>query len=157
MGKILAAIGLLAVGLFVLGAAGFAYLAVRGGKLDREAAAYSTDAVRAITTHWDPAALASRATPQLVASIPPDKLAALFGWFATLGALQDDPDCRGRSSIFASPSGTTTTGKYACAARYQVGQATVTVALVKTGGAWRINGFHVTSPMLLPAKPAQRI
>ena len=152
MKRVLAGFGAFVLILVALGAAGFSYLVWRGASLDREAAAYSADATRAITTHWTATELTARATPQLAGSIGPDKLASLFAWLGALGPLQDQPRCRGSAAVLANlGSASATLGRYACTARYQAGEATVRLALVKANGAWRINGFNVTSPALPPA------
>ncbi len=156
MRRMLQAIGAIALVVLVLGAAGFGYLAYQGTKLDHEAEAFSTGAVAAITAHWQPAEMLSRASPALARSVSQDQLAGMFGWFAGLGPLQNQPVCQGTSSVFASPSGTRITGSYRCTARYLAGEGTVDVALVKSGGMWLINGFHVSSPVLAPPKPLQK-
>jgi hypothetical protein len=154
MRRILAGFGAFVLILIVLGAAGFGYLVWRGARLDREAASYSVDADRAITSHWNASELTARATPQLAGSVTADKLASLFAWLGTLGPLLDQPNCRGSSAVLANlGSASATLGRYACTARYRAGEATVRLALVKANGVWRINGFNVTSPALLPATP----
>jgi hypothetical protein len=158
MGRVFAAIGMIVVALIAIGIVGFGYLAHKGRALDEEAAAYSGDAVTAITAHWDAAALTARAAPHMAQAVTPGKLTALFAWFATLGPMQDTPTCRGTSSVYANVGGTSTiTANYTCDARYQAGEAAVSVGLVKLNGAWRISGFHVTSPALIPQKPGQPI
>jgi hypothetical protein len=156
MRRVLQAVGLIALLVLVLGAAGFGYLAYQGSKLDHEAEAYSTGAVAAITGHWQAAELQSRASPELARSVSQDQLARMFGWFAGLGPLQDQPVCQGTSSVFASPSGTRISGSYRCTAHYQAGAGTVEFALVKSSGVWLINGFQVFSPALTPPKPLQK-
>ena len=154
MKRFLAGFGAFVLILIVLGAAGLGYLVWRGARLDREAASFSVDAARAITSHWVAAELTARATPQLVGSMGADKLAGLFGWLGTLGPLVAQPICRGSTAVLANlGSASATLGRYACTARYQAGEATVRLALVKANGVWRINGFNVTSPVLLPAPP----
>jgi hypothetical protein len=157
MGRIFAAIGMIVVFLAAAAAIGFYYLAQKGRSLDREAAAYSAEAVTAITSHWDAAALASRSTPLLGQSISPDKLAGMFRWFGTLGSLQDQPECRGTSSYYANNGSSAVTAYYVCAAHYKAGPAEVSVSLIKQGQVWRISGFHVTSPVLVPQKDGQPI
>jgi hypothetical protein len=157
MRRVLQAIGVIVLVVLVLGAAGLGYLVHQGNRLDREAEAYSTGAVAAITARWQPAELQSRASPALAQSIGKDQLAELFGWFAGLGPLQDQPVCQGTSEVFVTGnSGPRITGRYRCTARYLAGDGTVDLTLVKSGGVWLINGFHVSSPVLAPPKPLQK-
>ena len=158
MSRVFAAVGVLFVLLAAAVVAGFVYLAQKGRKLDQEAAAYSVESVAAITAHWDAAALRARASPQLEQSVPPDRLGAMFAWFATLGPLQDQPACEGSSSYFGNSNGTSTViAKYTCDGHYKAGEAAVSLGLIKLNGLWRISGFHVTSSALVAQNPGQPI
>jgi hypothetical protein len=156
MRRVFQVIGMIALVVFVLSAAGIAYVVHEGNKLDNEAETYSTGAVAAITAHWQPAEMMSRASPAFARSISQDQLAGMFAWFSGLGPLQTQPVCQGTSEVLATPMGTRVTGRYRCTARYQAGEGAVDLSLVKSGGAWLINGFHVSSPALLPPKPLQK-
>jgi hypothetical protein len=151
-------LGIFAAVLAVLLAAGIAYVAVKGTRLDKEASAYSNDTVVAVATHWDKAALLTRASPNLIHAVSPDQLNALFDWFQTLGPLTSTPNCQGGALMTADAThGSAVTAKYVCPLQFAQGPATITLTLVKHDAAWALNGFNVSSPVLLAHKPAQRI
>lgn len=151
MKKFLMVVGAVALGAVILGGVGFAILAYRGNALDVEAAEYSTQAVTAITAHWDKTEMMARAAPSLAASVTPERLDDLFAFFRRLGPLQGAPSCHGQAVMNADlRHGSRILGRYACKAHYEAGDATISLALVKQAGAWKIQGFHVDSLALLP-------
>jgi hypothetical protein len=107
--RILAAIGMLAIGVVILGVAAIAFAFYEGDKLDREATAYSMDAVVAITGRWDIEALRTRAAPPLASAMAKEQGARVFAWLATLGPLQDRPECQGSATVYAG-TGRASTG-----------------------------------------------
>jgi len=177
---------MLAVGVVILGVAAIAFAFYEGDKLDREATAYSMDAVVAITGRWDIEALRTRAAPPLASAMAKEQGARVFAWLATLGPLQDRPECQGNATVYAGTGrastgnggtgtpgagnagtgtpgtgnrgagGSRTTADMTCTAHYRAGPATILLALIRKGGVWFIAGFHVTSPELLPQSPTQK-
>jgi hypothetical protein len=151
-------LGIVAACAVVLLAGVFAFVAVKGSGLDKEAGAYSNATVAAVATHWDKAALLGRASPELARAATPEQVSALFAWFQSLGPLASTPDCQGEAILAADVThGSLVTAKYVCPLQFAAGPATITISLVKRGGAWAVTGFNVTSPVLLAHKPAQRI
>jgi hypothetical protein len=149
--------GALSAAAIVLVIAAIAYMAHIGAGLDRQSKDYATASVVAVTTHWSADALMQIATPALRNSTSSERMAALFGWFATLGPLAGDPACTGSSLVSAViGQGTKTTANYVCRATYQHGEATIDIFLIKSNNAWRVNGFHVNSPVLVPRSAAQK-
>ena len=136
---------------------GVGYLAVQGSRLDTQARLYADGALRPVVSPWNVQALTDRAAPELLASTKPEQLAALFQWFKTLGALKDAEPCGGQTRLDVNTStGRTLTGQYTCRARFQGGDATIQMLLVKRSNAWRIAGFHVSSPALLPSAQTEK-
>jgi len=146
--------GIFAGSVIIAAVIGFGYLAYRGSSLDKESRSYANDAVLAITSHWDVHALTSRASPNLTRSVNAEQLSSLFEWFAVLGPLIEGHDCIGGSSIAAfAGKPTSITARYVCHEKYQQGAATINLALVKIDNVWMVNGFNVSSPVLLAHKP----
>jgi hypothetical protein len=149
--------GILAGSVTVAVVIGFGYLAYKGSALDKESKSYANAAVLAITSHWDAHALTNRASPSLTRSINAEQLSSMFDWFGVLGPLMANQDCVGGSSIAAfAGKPTSITARYTCNEKYQQGAATITVALVKIDNEWMVNGFNVSSPVLLAHKPPQK-
>ena len=149
--------GIFAGSVVIAAVVGFGYLAYKGSSLDKESKSYANGAVLAITSHWDAHALTSRASPNLTRSINADQLSSMFDWFNVLGPLIESQDCTGGSSIAAfAGKPTSITARYTCNEKYQQGAATINVALVKIDNVWTVNGFHVSSPVLLAHKPPQK-
>jgi hypothetical protein len=136
---------------------GVSYMAVQGTRLDNEARLYADGAVRPVVSPWNLQALTDRAAPELLANTKPAQLAALFVWFKTLGALQDLEPCGGGTRLDVNiGSGRTLTGRYTCRAHFQAGEAQIQLVLIKRGNAWRIAGFRVSSPALVPAAQTEK-
>ncbi len=142
--------GALAACVIVVGVAGFFYLARIGSALDKESRAYATATVAAVTSHWSAQELLQRASPALVRA-GTAQMAAAFAWFGSLGNLVGQPDCKG-SSLMSAFAGQALhmSARYVCTATYEHGDATIELGLVKLGQGWRVNGFRVDSPALLP-------
>jgi hypothetical protein len=158
MRKLLTWIGAATLVLLVVGGAGFAYMVTRGLHMDEEARLYADKAVRPIIEHWNPDALKAQASPSLLANIKPDQLASLFVWFQTLGELKTINPCTGQARLDVNTTtGRTLTGQYTCQAQFQAGPATIQLSLIKTQNQWRIFGFHVNSPALLPRPQSSKI
>jgi hypothetical protein len=157
MRKVLTWIGGATLLILVIGVGGFIALAVQGSRLDTEARLYADGAVRPVVSPWNVQALTERAAPELLANTKPQQLTALFQWLKTLGALKDVEPCGGQTRLDVNTSrGRTLTGQYTCRAQFQGGQATIEMLLVKRSNAWRIAGFHVTSPALLPSAQTEK-
>jgi hypothetical protein len=151
MRKVLSWIGVAALAILVVVGGLIAYAAIQGNRLDNEARLYADKAVRPIIDHWNADALKQAASPRLLAAIKPEQLASMFQWFQTLGPLKMAQPCNGQVRIDVnSTTGRTLTGQYSCAAQFQNGAATIQLVLVKSEGEWRISGFHVSSPALIP-------
>lgn len=136
---------------------GIGYLAYVGSGADKESKLYADSAIVAITTHWNPAELQSRETPELMASVDTDQLKLIFGQFRRLGNLVKYGGSKGSATILASvDAGSKVTANYVGSATYENGAASIELLLQKIGGAWMINGFHVNSPVLFQ-KPVQQL
>ena len=156
MRKFLVWFGGFSVLVVVLVIGSVAYLVYLGSGLDKQSKEYADTAIVAITSHWDPAELSSRAAPQLLRTVSQGQLLSMFTWFGHIGKLVKYIGSKGSSTVFASIGGNdSTTATYVCAGKYENGDASVNLSLTKVNGDWRISGFQVNSPVLLP-KPDQK-
>jgi hypothetical protein len=136
-----------AITLAVLALAALAGLAWTDARLDSESAAVARSALKAIATDWDPKALAARSTPDLVAAAP-DRIAAQFDRLSRFGDARIGV-CRGGSRLeFQGRAAPRAAALYDCDLDFQAGPAEADIALRYAGGAWRISGFRVNSPLL---------
>lgn len=151
MRKFFMIFGIGAALLVVVGAAGIAFMAVRGSELDRESRAAATASLYSITARWNPDELSRRGTPQLKSTLKPFEVANLFNAFATgLGALVEIEAPQGTSTISVNAGeGTVTSAQYAYRARFEKGDAIIRIFLLKIDGEWLVHGFNVDSPALL--------
>ncbi len=143
-------VGCLSMTLLIILAAIFITQAV---SLKPGATAYIDRAVPAIAAHWDVQQLLDRATPKLqqYALHHHGKLERLFKMFRALGKLK----YLGSPTYYKIFSGTNRTiGTFAVPAKFAKGAAQIDIQLLKTGKAWKINSFYITSSVFLPlAKP----
>ncbi len=151
MKKVLIVLGSIFLVIVVLAVIGIAFVAVRGGALDKESKAYADSAILAIVTTWSERALLDRASPEFKQAVTIDQLDRLFRWVSSLGRLQKCEPAEGHSLM----SATTQTGKmisaqYTAKASFEKGEATITLGLIKHGDQWQILRFDVHSPQLVP-------
>ena len=151
MKKFFIVLGSIFLAIIVLAAIGIAFVAIRGGALDKESKSYADSAIPAIVSAWSEKELLDRASPEFKKAVTIDQLDRLFRWVSGLGALQKCDPAEGHSMM----SATTQTGKvisaqYAAKAMFQKGEATVKLGLIKHGDQWQILNFHVDSPALVP-------
>jgi hypothetical protein len=155
--KLLTLLGAAVLLLIVIGVGGLAYLWVQGTGQDTEARLYANNALPPVISSWSLQALRDRASPELLANTKPEQLTALFQWFKTLGTLKTLEPCLGQTQLNVNTfSGRTLTGQYSCHAQFQAGEATIQMSLIKRDNAWRITGFHVSSPALVPAAQTEK-
>ncbi len=137
--------------MLVAAVVGFFFLIRNGSALDAEGKAYVDDSVIAISSHWSKDELLKRGSPQLLANAAPKDLDTLFE--ATTAGLGPLVEYRGATrqswTSMAATSGTRVVAIYVAQARYQKGDATIRLSLIKTEGKWSIQGFHVDSTAMM--------
>ena len=144
MRKFLYIFGTAALAVVVVFVAGIGILIWKGNGLDAESKAYVDAAVPAITAHWDKKALLDRAGPELRAATTPDQIANLFDNFSRLGPLIQYEGASGQANMaYFTGKGGQVTAMYEAKAKYEYGEATLQLRLIKHDGAWAIVGFHV--------------
>ncbi|HZZ26531.1 MAG TPA: hypothetical protein VFE46_00885 [Pirellulales bacterium] len=135
----------------------FAVFLPRAFKLSGEATAYLETEVPKIVEHWNSQELIDAATPELIsAAKSSDGIERLFTMFRQLGALKHLDKPHGEIIVNTSTNhGSETTGNYTIPADFEKGSATIHVQLLRNGGGWKINGFHIDSEAFLPPKNEQ--
>jgi hypothetical protein len=144
MRKFLYIVGATTLSLLAIAVVGIGVLVWKAKGLDAESKAYVDTVVPAITAHWDKAALLDRATPELRASASADQIATLFDQFARLGPLVAYEGATGDANLsYFTGTGSQISAVYQAKARYQNGEATLRLILLKRDGEWRIQTFRV--------------
>jgi hypothetical protein len=144
MRRFLCVIGATALGVVGLVVIGVGVLIWNGRGLDVESKAYVDAAVPAITSHWSKEALLDRATPELRAAATPDQIAAVFNNFSRLGPLVQYEGAAGQANMmYLLGKGEQVSASYEAKAKYENGEATLRLVLLKRDGKWQIQNFHV--------------
>lgn len=148
MRKLLYIIGAVSVAIFVVVAVGVGILVHKGNALDSESKAFVDRAIPAIVSAWKPDQLLDRASDALRRNAPPDRVADMFGSLSRLGPLVRYEGSKGEATMsYFSGSGASVTALYVAIARFQNGRAIFRLFLVKQGGHWLIQNFHVDPAM----------
>jgi hypothetical protein len=143
--------GALSLILLVIGGIGFAVVAYRGIRLDKESSAYADAALKAIATDWSQKALLERASPEFKQAVSIDQLDVYFQGCSKLGHLQQVEPMKGQSGISYYPNiGKRVHGLYTTKAQFENGEATITLGLIKHGDQWQIARFEVQTPVYHP-------
>lgn len=151
MKKFFAVLGIIFLIIIVLGAIGIGFIAVRGNALDKESRAYADAVVPAIITNWNEKELLDRASPEFKKAVKQQQLDQLFRWFTSLGRFQSSEPAQGQAGITVTPqTGKVISGQYTAKARFEKGDATIKLGLIKHGDQWQVASFSVDSPVLVP-------
>ena len=151
MKKFFAILGIIFLVIIVIGAVGISFIAVRGNALDKESRAYADAAIPAVASGWSQRELLARASPELKQVVMQQKIDQMFAWFTSLGRLQKCEPAQGQAGITVTPqTGKVISGQYTAKAKFEKGDATITLGLIKHGDQWQILSFYVDSPALVP-------
>jgi len=151
MKKFFTILGIIFLVIIVLGAVGIGFIAVRGNALDKESKAYANRAIPAVVSGWSEQELLARASPEFKQAVAPEKLDQMFHWFTSLGPLQKCEPARGQAGITVTPkTGKVISGQYTAKAKFEKGDATIKLVLIKHNDHWQIASFYVDSPALMP-------
>jgi hypothetical protein len=151
MKKFFAILGAIFLIVIVLGAVGIGFIAVRGNALDKESRAYADAAIPAIVADWNEKQLLDRASPEFTKAVPQEKLDQMFHWFTSLGRLQKCEPAQGQAGITVTPqTGKVISGEYAAKAKFDKGDATIKLGLIKHENRWQVLSLYVDSPALMP-------
>jgi hypothetical protein len=135
--------GIAAAVVLIVLVAGGVVLFRKGANLDAESKAYVETAVRAISSKWDQQELLDRASPDLLAMLKPDAVTQIFDKFSQYGPLVEYEGATGQANMSYVNGISKITAEYKGKAKFENGEATFGVALVKLSGKWLIYGFHI--------------
>ena len=151
MKKLFAVLGIVFLIIIMLAAVGIGFIAVRGNALDKECRTYANAAVPAIITNWSEKELLDRARPEFKKAVTQEQLDQMFRWFTSLGRFQSSEPAQGQAGITVTPqTGKVISGQYTAKAKFEKGDATIKLVLIKQGDQWQIASFYVDSPALVP-------
>ena len=151
MKKFFAVLGIVFLIIIVLGAVGIGFIAVRGNALDKESRTYADAAIPAIVGGWSEKELVDRASPEFKKAVTQQQLDQMFHWFTSLARLQKCEPAQGQAGINVTPqTGKVISGQYAAKAKFEKGDATIKLALIKHENQWQVLSFYVDSPALVP-------
>jgi hypothetical protein len=132
--------------------------AYTGPSFDKESKAYADAAVVAIASDWNEKNLTDRASPQLMTPAKTLVLDRALGSGRMLGALKKYDGSKGEAHVvFLWPGGKTVTADYLSRAEFERGAATIKISLIRSDGAWKIQGFKVVPDNLAGMKTAKAI
>lgn len=130
--------------IFVLEACGI--IGLWGKGLDKESQGYVDEALPAIVVDWNAQEIMNRASPKFMQVTPRSELERLFFTFKQLGKLVEYEGSKGEANVTVGTSqGTLVTAAYVAKAKFENGQATITVRLIKRDEKWKILAFLVNS------------
>ena len=119
--------------------------------MEASSKAYVEKNVPAIISTWSMDALLKRSSPDFLKSIGgnPDLLEQQFHKLSKLGAMQSFGNVKGYASNFTTNQNLIVTyASYVAIAKYEKGEANISVNLVQTHDQWQISKFKVDSPLL---------
>jgi len=152
MKKFLAIVGAVAVVIVIAGAGLAAYVA-RETRAFNESSKVSVDAnLPPIISTWSEEALITRASPQLlkIVNTNPGQFGQLFQKLSQLGAMQSYGGAKGSSRVsYTLGEGKVVVAAYVATAKFQNGDARITVRLVQVANEWQLLYFNVNSPLFL--------
>ena len=120
------------------------YMKSQAGKMAAESAAYVQAQLPAIIGHWDFETLKAQASPEFMDAHPKEQLESWLAYNAKLGAVRDAGETHGRIVKFRSTlMGGPWTGLYSEDVKFEHGEESVTLAVQKFDGVWKIAGMSV--------------
>lgn len=137
--------------LTVMAAIAFVVLAIKGSALDKESKAYIDEVVPEICSDLRMWTLSKYASPELLNSALPAEQEKIFNAFKKLGQFKEYKESRGDAKLFyTTQDGKAITAEYTAQVEFESGPAQVNVSLIKKGDQWKIRGFRINSPALIP-------
>jgi hypothetical protein len=124
----------------------------QGNKLDKSSKAYVEANVRPVVSTWSKDELVKRASPKLLEIInrDPGQADLVLKKLSKLGSLQSLGEPKGESLVaYTAGTGKVITAAYRETARFENGNADISVRLIQTDGQWQFLLFNVNSPLML--------
>jgi len=152
MKKFLSIVGGLFLLLVLVVACFVGYATYQGRGLDESSKAYVEANVPVILATWSKDELLKRSSPQLLKILnkQPEELDQLFQKFSLLGAVKSFGDVKGQANVFyTSKDGKVVGAAYVSKAKFQNGEAEISVRLIQNSGQWQLLYFYINSPLFL--------
>jgi len=147
--KILMGLGIAVLVLIAVAAVGVFYMARQGERLDASSKAYADRTIPLIVSTWSEQALVQNAAPELLRVASKADFDRYFAAFAKLGPLVHYYGAKGQSNIAVlAGKGKIVTANYVAHAEFAHGTAEIDLGLIREQGHWKIDAFHVNSPLL---------
>lgn len=135
-------------GLFLFILISFGSVALWSQTYEPEAKAFVEDSLREISSDWTGDRLVKRAAPELFnGSGGVEQLNAMISELSSLGPLKSIESLGGTGFGYNWKSGQYIFANYVTNARFDNGDATIRIGLVRREGQWLITGFHIR-PMI---------
>ncbi|MCM2283485.1 MAG: hypothetical protein NDI81_01830 [Desulfobacula sp.] len=152
MKKIFVVLGGIFAVLIVVAVVGFFILNHFGTGLDEESKSYVDANLPQIVKNWDVQELIKRASPELIAIVPKEKIEKLFNVFSErLGPLKEYKGSNGQSNMsVTTQEGKVITGAYVAEANFEKAPASIQFRIIKHGDNWQVLEFRVNSDALMP-------
>lgn len=152
MKKFLSVVGGIALVLVLVVAGFIGYAAHQGRGLDASSKAYVEANVPPVISTWSKDELVKRSSPELLKILneKPGQAEQLFKKLSMLGAMRSFGDVKGEASVFYTPrNGKAISASYVASAKFEHGEAQISVRLIQVSGQWQFLLFHVNSPLFL--------
>ena len=149
--RIIFAIGIIAIILFVLAGAQ-AFIAVKDGrKLDSESHAYVNSMVPDILDNWDADQLWDNADSDLIQTASLNQIQEFFDLSSKqLGYMKLYGGSQGQARIFVNNFKKDISAEYVSDVTFEKGKGQVQVTLVKKADKWYFHSFYINSPAFSP-------
>ncbi|MGH8445293.1 MAG: hypothetical protein ACREVL_08495 [Solimonas sp.] len=151
MKKFLAIVGAVFLVLLLLGGGFIGYAAWQGRQLDASSKAYVEANIPPIVATWSTERMSALASPQMLEAIQANAqtLERMFHKLSGLGALKSFDDIKGESQTFLNAGQPKVVGAtYTANAKFDHGEAKVSIRLIRLGGEWRLQMLNIDSPIL---------
>ena len=124
---------------------------VVGARAAKEGAPYVSAAIRAVAQPWDPEALITRSSPELLAMMPGDKTRTFVAFARTrLGDLKEcSPVQEGQWTSNVGTRGFAVWATYFADCEFERAAGRVTMQVVRRHGQWKVIGFFLNSDALM--------
>jgi len=130
--------------------------AIVGTRASSEGSTFTAGTVVALGKNWDSEFIINRASPEMLAAIPPEKLRAFVRFVAgRLGPLKACEDVRsGPWQVFVGTAGASVFTSHYCDCQFERGPGRVSLQLVRRAGIWKVMRVDLNSDLLLTEPPS---
>lgn len=130
--------------------------AIVGTRASSEGSRFTAATVSSLGKSWDAEFIIDRASPEMLAVTPPEKLRAFVRFVAgRLGSLKTCQDVQsGPWQVFVGTAGASVFTSHYCDCRFERGPGRVSLQLVRRAGIWKVMRVDLNSDLLLTEPPS---